>query len=136
MLGYSEKREKVISFRVDRIANVPSILDKENLPMPKDFDLNEFTKSVFFMYGGDRVQVNLRCENGLMKTVIDRFGEDVTTLAYDMESFRVVVDVEASPTFYGWVFGFGGRIEILGPANIKQEFEQMVVETFNKISKK
>lgn len=136
VLGYSEKREKVISFRVDRIANVPSILDKENLPMLKDFDLNEFTKSVFFMYGGDRVQVNLRCENGLMKTIIDRFGEDVTTLAYDMESFRVVVDVEASPTFYGWVFGFGGRIEILGPANIKQEFEQMVVETFNKISKK
>lgn len=135
VLGYSEKREKVISFRVDRIANVPNILEKDNIPMPKDFDLNEFTKSVFFMYGGDKVQVNLRCENGLMKTIIDRFGEDVTTLAYDMKSFRVVVDVEASPTFYGWVFGFGGRIEILGPKNIKEEFEQMVVETFNKISK-
>ena len=135
VLGYSDKREKVISFRVDRIASVPTILDKDNIPMPKDFDLNEFTKSVFFMYGGDRVQVNLRCENGLMKTIIDRFGEDVTTLAYDMESFRVVVDVEASPTFYGWIFGFNGRIEILSPVNIKQEFEQMVTETFNRMNK-
>ena len=135
VLGYSEKREKVISFRVDRIANVPNILEKDSIPTPNNFDLNEFTRSVFFMYGGDKVKVNLRCENGLMKTIIDRFGEDVTTLAYDMESFRVVVDVETSPTFYGWVFGFGGRIEILGPKNIKQEFEQMVAETFNKMIK-
>lgn len=133
VLGYSEKRKKVISFRVDRIANVPNILDKDNLPMPKDFDLNEFTKSVFFMYGGDRVQVNLRCENGLMKTIIDRFGEDVTTLAYDMESFRVVVDVEASPTFYGWVFGFGGKIEILGPEEIREEYEERIIESYKKL---
>lgn len=130
VLGYSEKREKVISFRVDRIANVPNILDKDNLPKPKDFDLNEFTKSVFFMYGGDKVQVNLRCENSLMKTIIDRFGEEVTTLAYDMESFRVVLDIEASPTFYGWVFGFGGRIEILSPQSVKDEYVQMVENSY------
>lgn len=90
VLGYLEKREKVISFRVDKIANVPNILDKDNLPIPKDFDLNEFTKSVFFMYGGDKVQVNLRCENGLMKTIIDCFGEDVTTSAYEMRFVKGV----------------------------------------------
>ena len=134
VLGYSEKREKVISFRVDRIANVPNILDKNNIPMPKNFDLNDFTKSVFFMYGGDKVQVNLRCENGLMKTIVDRFGEGVTTLAYDMESFRVVVDVEASPTFYGWVFGFGGRIEILGPQSVKDEYIHMVEDSYKTIT--
>lgn len=133
VLGYSDKREKVISFRVDRIASVPTILNKDNIPMPKDFDLNEFTRSVFFMYGGDKVQVNLRCENGLMKTIIDRFGEDVTTLAYDMESFRVVVDVEASPTFYGWVFGFGGKIEILGPEVIREEYEKQIIESYKKL---
>lgn len=133
VLGYSEKRKKVISFRVDRIANVPNILEKDSIPEPKDFDLNEFTKSVFFMYGGDKVQVTLRCENGLMKTIIDRFGEDVTTLAYDMESFRVVVDVEASPTFYGWVFGFGGKIEVLGPEEIREEYEEQIIESYKKL---
>lgn len=133
VLGYSEKREKVISFRVDRIANVPNILEKDSIPEPKDFDLNEFTKSVFFMYGGDKVRVTLRCENGLMKTIIDRFGEDVTTLAYDMESFRVVIDVEASPTFYGWVFGFGGKIEILGPEEIREEYEEQIIESYKKL---
>ena len=133
VLGYSKKREKVISFRVDRIANVPNILDIDNIPIPKDFDLNGFTKSVFFMYGGDKVQVNLRCENDLMKTIIDRFGDDVITLAYDMESFRVIVDVEASPTFYGWVFGFQGKVEILSPKNIKEEYLEMIINSYKNI---
>ena len=45
-----------------------------------------------------------------MKTIIDRFGEDVQTLAYDVTSFRVLAEVSASPTFFGWVFGFGGKV--------------------------
>lgn len=135
VLGYSEKRGKVISFRVERIANTPKILEKDCISKPKDFDLNEFTKSVFFMFGGERITVNLRCDNSLMKTIIDRFGEDVTTLAYDMESFRVVVDVEASPTFYGWIFGFGGKIEILSPKCVKEEYFDMVSNTYAEITK-
>lgn len=135
VLGYSEKREKVISFRVDRIASVPEILEKESYPQPKDFDLNEFTKSVFFMYEGEKVEVDLRCDNSLMKTIVDRFGEDVTTLAYDMESFRVITEVATSPTFYGWVFGFAGKVEILGPENIKEEYKKMVFKTFNILRK-
>lgn len=135
VLGYSEKREKVISFRVDRIASVPEILEKESYPQPKDFDLNEFTKSVFFMYEGEKVEVDLRCDNSLMKTIVDRFGEDVTTLAYDMESFRVITEIAVSPTFFGWVFGFAGKVEILGPDNIKNEYKKMVLSTCEKIRK-
>lgn len=35
-------------------------------------------------------QVDLRCDNSIMKVIIDKYGEDVTTLVYDMESFRVL----------------------------------------------
>ena len=135
VLGYSEKREKVISFRVDRIANTPEILDKECHLKPKDFDLTEYTKSVFFMLGCKKTRVELRCDNSLMKTIIDRFGEDVTTLAYDMESFKVIVDVEVSPTFYGWLFGFDGKVEILNPKNIKNEYNQMIDRSFKNVNK-
>ena len=34
VLGYSEKKSKVINFRVDRIASKPEILDKDIIPMP------------------------------------------------------------------------------------------------------
>ena len=131
VLGYSEKREKVIAFRVDRIANAPKILNKECHLKPKNFDLNEYTKSVFFMFGGTKTKVELRCDNSLMKTIVDRFGEEVTTLAYDMESFKVVIDVEVSLPFYGWVFGFGGKIEILSPKNIKNEYIKLIIDSAN-----
>ena len=135
LLGYSEKHEKIITFRVDRIACKPEILKIESLPEPEGFDLAEFTKSVFFMYDGEKVLVDLRCDNSLMKTIVDRFGEDVTTLAYDMTSFRVKTEVAVSPTFFGWVFGFGGKVQILGPEKLKEEYRQMLVQANTELRK-
>ena len=123
-----EKKNKVINFRVDRIASKPEILDKDIIPMPDDFDIENYTKEVFFMFSGEKVLVDLRCDNSLMKTMVDRFGEDVTTLAYDMTSFRVQTEVSASPTFFGWVFGFNGKVQILAPESAKEQYRQMIAQ--------
>lgn len=72
--------------------------------------------------------VDLCCDNGLMKTMVDRFSEEVTTLAYDMTSFRIQTEVSASPTFFGWVFGFGGKVQILGPKSVKEQYRQMIAK--------
>lgn len=128
VIGYSEKKENVICFRVDRIASMPTILEVDTIPMPEDFDIANYSKEVFFMFSGEKVQVDLRCDNSLMKTMIDRFGEEVTTLAYDMKSFRLITEVSASQTFFGWVFGFGGKVQILGPENVKEKYKQMILE--------
>ena len=63
-----------------------------------------------------------------LKTMIDRFGEDVTTLAYDMTSFRLITEVSASPTFFGWVIGFGGKVQILAPDSVKEQYNQMIMK--------
>ena len=57
VLGYSEKKSKVINFRVDHIASKPEILDKDIVPMPDDFDIENYTKEVFFMFSGEKVIV-------------------------------------------------------------------------------
>ena len=94
--------------------------------MPDDFDIENYTKEVFFMFSGEKVLVDLRCDNSLMKTMVDRFGEGVTTLAYDMTSFRIQTEVSASPTFFGWVFGFNGKVQILAPESVKEQYRQMI----------
>ena len=63
-----------------------------------------------------------------LKTMIDRFGENVKTLAYDMISFRLITEVSASPTFFGWVFGFGGKVQILAPDSVKEQYNQMIMK--------
>ena len=45
-----------------------------NLP----FEKRILQKKVFSMFSGEKVLVDLRCDNSLMKTMVDRFGEDVT----------------------------------------------------------
>lgn len=134
VIGYSEKKGKVINFRVDRIAAAPTILSENAIPVPKDFDLENFTKEVFFMFSGDEVEVDLQCDNSLMKTMIDRFGENVKTLAYDMTSFRLITEVSVSPTFFGWVFGFNGKVKILGPKNVKEQYYKMISEAMNSLN--
>ena len=54
--------------------------------------------------------------------------QDVTTLAYDMTSFRVQTEVSASPTFFGWVFGFNGKVQILAPESVKEQYKQMIAQ--------
>lgn len=98
------------------------------VPKPKDFNLTEFTKEVFFMYDGNTVTVELRCDNSLMKTMIDRFGEDVKTFAYDMTFFRFVTEVSESQTFFGWIFGLGGKVQILAPVEVKEQYRQMIIK--------
>ena len=43
-----------------------------------------------------------------------------------MTSFRTIVDVELSPTFYSWVFTFGGKVQILTPEHAKEEYYEML----------
>ena len=133
VVGYSEKREKIVTFRVDRIASQPDILSADAVPVPEDFDIAEFTKQVFYMYDGEEVLVDLRCDNGLMKTMVDRFGEDITTLAYDENSFKITVRVSESPTFFGWIFGFGGKVRIIAPESVKEQYRQMIVQASENI---
>jgi predicted DNA-binding transcriptional regulator YafY len=78
------------------------------------------------MFCGDEVTVTLECENALMKTIIDKFGEEVETRKAGLDKFRAKVKVAASPVFYGWVFQFVGQIRIVSPVSIKKQYQKML----------
>ena len=124
VIGYSEKHKKIAHFRVDRIEN-PKITEKEIRQKPAEYSVSEYTKEVFAMYDGKIMTVELECDNSLMNSIIDRFGEDVQTKIVDNEKFVVTVDVSVSPTFYGWVFQFEGKMKILSPDEVKKEFNKI-----------
>lgn len=127
-VAYSEKRDKIQNFRLDRIAEQPEILkDKPAKPKPKRLKLADYSKSVFRMYDTDEaVDVELLCENHLMKWVIDQFGPKVKTRVMDSEHFRVKAKVYASPTFYRWVFGWGGAMQITKPQKVVDAYRAML----------
>lgn len=126
VVGYSEKHGGIGSFRVDRITRQPIILNEDAIQPPADFDLNVYLNSMFRMYNGQRKQIELVCSNDVMDAIIDKFGKDVPVLANDMKSFRVLVNTSVGSVFYSWVFGFGGRVSIKAPEDVKTEYAEMV----------
>ena len=126
VVGYSKKHGSIGSFRVDRIVTTPQILAEEQYEPPKDFDLNVFLNSMFRMYNGERKQVELICDNDLMDTIIDKFGKDVDVSVYDDDSFKATVTTSVGNVFYSWIFGFGGRVYINSPEDVKSDFSKMV----------
>ena len=131
LIGYSEKHEGIIQFRVDRMVNT-EILDEQAVPAPEGFDAAEYGKEFFEMFCGDEVTVTLECENTLMKTIIDKFGEEVETKKVRLDKFRAKVKVAASPVFYGWVFQFVGKIKIISPAAVKKQYQKMLQDAIEK----
>ena len=86
------------------------------------FKLGEYMKNTFDMFGGVTEKVSLLCDNSLINAVVDRFGEEVLIRKNDENSFVVTVSANVSPTFYAWVFTFGGKMKIDSPKKIADEF--------------
>ena len=131
LIGYSEKHGGIIQFRVDRMVNT-EILDEPAVPAPEGFDAAEYGKKFFEMFCGNEVTVTLECDNSLMKTIIDKFGEEVETKKCGLDKFRVKVQVATSPVFYGWIFQFGGQIKVNSPMSVKKEYQKMLRNAIEK----
>ena len=127
MVGVFDSK-RVGTFRLDRILKRPDILEEDALPFPADFDFEKHLQTSFRMFGTKYTTVDLICANDLMDAILDKFGKDVTTYAYDMENFRVEADVVPRTVFYSWVFGFGGKVVINGPADVKEQYKELVLK--------
>ena len=126
VVGYSEKYKDIGSHRVDKIWKRPEILDEDAHPMPDDLNLANYTHSLFRMYRSPLERVELVCLNGFMDTMIDHFGRNVETFEVDDTHFGVAPTIAVSHIFYSWIFGFGGKVTIKGPENVRQEYREMV----------
>ena len=91
-------------------------------------DIEAYCNQVFMMYDGEPTHVTLRCDNAIMKAIIDRFGESVKTLPADEQHFLAEVDVSISPTFHSWVFTYGGKMQILSPESISKEYQKRLTD--------
>lgn len=125
--GFCDERQSMRTFRIDRIAEQPKILNQIAVSPPEDYSPAQYSKCVFRMFDTDQPEeVQLQCHVSTMKYLIDNFGMDVKTEPIGEDSFRANVLVCASSTFYRWLFGFNGKIKILGPEAVKNAYREML----------
>ncbi|MCL1806787.1 MAG: WYL domain-containing protein [Oscillospiraceae bacterium] len=122
LIAHSDNREELTHYRVDKMSGVEK-LDESRSTAVGRFDLAEYSKKVFGMFGGEETVVTLRVHNQLVGAVIDRFGKDIAMTADGGQHFTVRVRVVLSPVFYGWLFQFGELCEVLSPQTLKDELK-------------
>ena len=129
---FCDERQAMRNFRLDRIWEKPRILNELSVAPPDGYSPVEYSKAVFRMLDTDEPeQVDLYCHVSTMKYIIDNFGSRMDTQRIDDEHFTARIMVCTSATFYRWVFGFGGKIQILAPDKSIEEYKRMLAEAMN-----
>ena len=125
LIAYDEASDCMKHYRVDKMQRT-RVIRQERVGKERfqDFDLVEFSKKTFSMYGGHDEEVTLQCGNELIGVILDRFGTDIMIVPADEGQFRVRVLVAVSPQFFGWVTGIGVRLRIARPERVQKEYKE------------
>ncbi|MDD6468203.1 MAG: WYL domain-containing protein [Erysipelotrichaceae bacterium] len=124
---YSEKHQSFSNYRIDKMDHIEPIeTSHQRIP----FDLQQYMKNSFGMFLGERTLVTLKCHNDqrLASHLLERFGDDIIVKSIDDDSFTIVLEVELSPVFYGWIFQWLPDIEIIAPSYVQQQFQNMCIQ--------
>ena len=125
LVGVAEDNT-IRNFRVDRIAKCPTILEENSSQAPEDFNIDDYINTTFRMFNAEHTDVELLCDNDVIDSIIDRFGENIKITEAATENFKITVNVATSHIFYSWIFGFGGKVKILGPDAVREEYVSML----------
>lgn len=119
---YYKEENKNINFRLDRIESV-DLLDDVICDETKNRRrmIGRYKASIFKMYGGETVKVTLEFDRKVIESIYDKYGSK-TKIKPCGERFTAWVEVQISPTFWGWVFQFVGKMRVTEPENVRQEY--------------
>lgn len=125
LIAYDHKSCERRHYRVDKMEDIRIEKGKrKGEETMSDFNADDYSRSVFGMFGGETKSVTLLCGNDMAGVIFDRFGISTPVRLIDSEHFEVTVKVTVSPQFYAWVFAFGGAIKISDPEDVRKKMSK------------
>ena len=125
LVAFDDYDKKCKHYRVDKMIKPQMIEERrEGEDEFRDLDMAVYSKATFGMYGGEKKRVKIYFHNKMSGVFIDRFGKDVTFMPVDEKHSEFNVDVFISPQFYGWIFGLGKDVKVIGPQEVVDEMKE------------
>ena len=126
-LCYVERHKNMIHYRVDRMCEVQiSEKDKEEIKIFEDFDIKNYKKQLFGMFGGETETIKIRFDKCLLDTIFDTFGVKTRIFKIDEQSYETMVKVQVSPQFYGWCLSFGDKLKVVEPTMVVEDIKDYI----------
>ena len=127
LIAYDTCADSIKHYRVDKMDDIEVLDDERDGGKTfEKFDPAGYSKGVFSMFGGEKTTVKLSVDNDCIGVIVDRFGRDIFVTKESDTTFGVSVDIMTSKQFYAWVFGLGGKVRIISPQNVVDEFKKQL----------
>jgi len=129
LVTFSTKYNGFTHYRVDRMTEI-DLKDEARDPLlnREQFDISEYSKKVFNMFGGEEVTVKIQFDNSLVNAVVDRFGKDIIIGKSDDDNFNIWIKVAVSSTFFAWISQFGSKVKVLSPETVVEQYKTNLKE--------
>lgn len=126
LIGYDTEADKIKHYRVDKMGAIEILEEelREGGDKFEKFDINEYIKKIFGMFGGTEESVTIQMPERMTGIAIDRFGKDIIIRKRDNDNITVRVQVAVSEPFFGWITGLGAKVKILSPKLVANEYQK------------
>lgn len=133
LVVYSSRHNNTATYRVDRMDSVEIIDDDiSEKAIALREEVSAIATSSFKMFGGELIDITLQFDDSLLDAVYDKFGEGIKIHRINEHVVETCQPVQVSPTFWGWLFQFGNRMQILAPSDIREEYSICILELAKK----
>ncbi len=124
LMCWSPQHDEIRNFRVDRMDKVEIEDDPvSDAAIIHATEVADYTEQAFKMYTGEQCTAILQFDDSLIGVVYDKFGEDTKMTRTDENTCTAEVTVQVSPTFWGWLLQFPGRMHILSPDMLLEKYQ-------------
>lgn len=126
LIGNYDKYDNLMNLRIDRIhsveiTNEPVRHFSEVSDYRDTFDVADYTKKLFGMFGGNMQEVKLRCNNKILEQVTDRFGDSIFITNVTENSFDFTIKAAVSDALVTWITNYAEQIEVLKPIELRKK---------------
>ena len=129
LVCYYDKHDNTVTYRIDRMAEAQEeATDRVYRKEFDEFDIEKYRQHVFSMFGGEEQEVDLQFDFTMLDDVFDKFGEEVNIVKVDDTIYRLKVPIQVSKTFFAWVVGTQGKMRILAPQTVCDQFVDFVTK--------
>lgn len=133
LMAFDETAGVIKHYRVDKMLDVSLMEEvRSGKEVFEAIDMAAYSKKTFGMFAGEEKTVRLLCDNSMIGVIVDEFGTEVAIRKEDEEHIMARMDVAVSPQFFGWLAGLGNRVEIIAPAEVREEYTTYLTNVLNR----
>ena len=130
LIGIKEGQENFYHYRLDRIKNIKQLDEKRTITKTTS-EIQSFAESTVEMFGGEKEEVEVRCNMLLLNSIFDDFGKNVTIKKEDNETFTLILDTNLLG-FRMWAMRNIDLVEVIRPESLRNEMKEIAKKAYEK----